>query len=113
MATTSQLHKAEWQHYFDRIARGLAGQRAEVDVSSLALGSQVAAAWLPLLGMSYEPRSDILAVMLEGLNHLIRHPVTVFVEVDFGQLVSMAVTDNDRVRHLIRLRAPLGLPGQG
>jgi len=113
MATTSQLHKAEWQHYFDRIARGLTGKRAEIDVESLDLGSQVEAEWLTLLGMSYEPRTDILSVMLEGLNHLIRHPTAVFVEVDFGQLVSVAVTDNDHVRHIVKLRDPLSLPGAG
>lgn len=113
MATTSQLHKAEWQHYFDRIARGLAARRAEIDLTSLHIGRQVAALSLPLLGIRYEPRSDILSVMLEGFNHLIRRPVTLLVEVDFGQLLSMAVTDTEQVRHLIRLRAPLALPGQG
>ena len=113
MATTSQLHKAEWQHYFDRIARGLSGKRAEIDVTSLALGSQVAAEWLPLLGISYEPRFDMLSVMLEGLNHLIRRPVAVYVEVDYGQLVSMAVMDHEQVRHIVKLRAPLNLPGYG
>jgi len=113
MATTSELQKAEWQHYFDRIGRGLAGKRAEIDVESLDIGSQVEAEWLTLLGISYEPKSDILSVMLEGLNHLIRRPTAVFVEVDFGQLVSLAVADTDKVRHIIKLRDPLSLPGAG
>jgi hypothetical protein len=113
MATTSELQKAEWQQYFDRIARGLVGKRAEIDVESLDIGSQVEAEWLTLQGISYEPREDILSVMLEGLNHLIRRPVSVFVDVEFGQLVSLAVTDNDKVRHIIKLRSALSLPGAG
>ena len=113
MATTSQLQKAEWQHYFDRIARGLTGKRAEIDVESLDIGSQVEAEWLTLLGISYEPKTDILSVMLEGLNHLIRRHIAVYVEVDFGHLVSLAVTDNDQVRHIVKLRDPLSLPVAG
>jgi hypothetical protein len=37
------LPKEEWQTYCDRISKGLAGQRAHIEVTGLALGDQVAA----------------------------------------------------------------------
>jgi Family of unknown function (DUF5335) len=40
------LAKAEWQSYCDRISKGLAGRRAEIEVTGLRIGDQVAAGFL-------------------------------------------------------------------
>jgi hypothetical protein len=38
-------------------------------ICGLALGDQIAANWLPLLGITYEPKDDLLEIALEGLDH--------------------------------------------
>jgi Family of unknown function (DUF5335) len=40
--------------------------RAEIEVASLALGDQVEAEWLPLLGIAYDPKDDLVQVALEA-----------------------------------------------
>ena len=60
------LSKPEWESYCDRISKGLVGKRAQIEVTSLALGDQIAAKWLPLLGITYDPKDDLLEIALEG-----------------------------------------------
>lgn len=107
--TVAKIDKAEWHSYFDRVSKELEGKNVEIDVEALSLGSQVEQEWIPLLGMTYEPRDDILSVMVEGLNHLIRSPRTVFVDIELGQVSSMEVVDGDDYRHILKLSDPLRL----
>jgi hypothetical protein len=56
----------------------LDGKRVEIEVDALAIGSQIEAEWLPVLGITYDPRDDIVEVALEGLDHMIHKPRDVF-----------------------------------
>ena len=59
-----KLGKAEWQRYFDRISKAVIGKRAEIEIASLALGDQIEAEWLPLIGIAYDRKDDILEIAL-------------------------------------------------
>ena len=39
-----------------------------------ALGDQIETEWLPLLGISHDPKGDILDIALEGVDHIIKAP---------------------------------------
>lgn len=107
--STKQLDKSEWQTYFDGMSKTLDGKQAEIEVDSLQLGQQLEAKWLPLLGISYDPKSDTVEIMVEGLDHRIQRPQSIFVEQDGMQLRSMEVVDSEDTRQIIRLREPLML----
>jgi hypothetical protein len=66
-----KLEKTEWRPFFDWVSKGLVGKRAEIEIASLSLGSQIEAEWLPLLGVSYDPKNDILEIAVDGLDHMI------------------------------------------
>ena len=104
------LAKPEWQSYCDRISKGLAGTRAQVEVTGLALGDQIAANWLPLLGITYEPKDDLLEIALEGLDHLIHKPREISVDDGPDGLKSMEIVDADQNRQIVKLMEPLMLP---
>lgn len=106
----SRLEKPKWHAYFDHISKVLDGKRAEIEVDALAIGSQIKAEWLPLLGISFDPEDDIVEVALEGLDHLIHKPRDVFVDQAAAALSSLEVIDDDDFRHIIKLRDPLMLP---
>ncbi len=106
----ARLDKRDWQAYFARLSKSLSGHAVEIDVESLAIGAQVAADWVDLLGISYDPRSDIVSVLVAGLDHMVRHPRDVFVDTALTGVTSMEVIDSDDIRHIIRLRNPLSLP---
>lgn len=111
MALT-QLAKPRWQDYFDRVSKTLGAKLVEIEVTGLGLGNQVQAEWLPLIGLTYDPKNDILAVALEGLQHNIQHPKQIHVEQDVETLYSIEVVDAGGEHHLLILKDPLRLPTQ-
>ena len=54
------LKKSEWHGYFDRVSRALLGKRAKIEVASLVLGDQIEAEWVPVLGITYDQKDDVL-----------------------------------------------------
>jgi hypothetical protein len=94
----------------DYISKTLVGKRAEIEVASLQVGDQIEAEWLPFLGIAYDHKSDLVEVLLEGLDHLIRKPVDIYIDVGPVGLSSLEVVDADDNREIIKLRDPLMLP---
>jgi hypothetical protein len=108
--TVRTLEKTEWLGYFDRMAKALLGKRAEIEVASLELGAQIEAEWVALLGVTYNPKNDVLEIALDGLDHLVPKPRQVYVDEGSAGLDSFEVINHTSVRHIVRLRAPLMLP---
>ena len=105
-----QVEKNNWKAFFDTLTRTLVGRRAEVEVASLDLGDQIEAEWLPLIGMAYDPKDDLIEVALEGLDHMILKPREVYVDFNVGGLIGLEVIDSDHVRQIIKLKDPVALP---
>lgn len=108
--TTVTLPKEDWEGFFDRVSKVLEGEQAEIEVAGLDLGDQLETEWVQLLGITYDPRDDLVEVALAGVDHLIRHPKRVAVEEEGVLIRSVLVEDGDGHEHIIRLRAPLALP---
>jgi hypothetical protein len=109
-----KLDKAEWPAVFTLISKNLAGSRTEIEVDSLNLGSQIEAEWLPLVGITYDHKDDVIDVALDGsdklIDHLIRQPREVFIDETPTELASLEIIDGDGARQIILLREPLLLP---
>jgi hypothetical protein len=104
------LPRTEWRRFFDRMSKPLLGKWAEVEVASLDLGDQITAEWIPLIGITYDSRDDLVDVALDRTNRLIRHPTAIIVEEAPTGLESVAVIDAEGARHFVKLREPLALP---
>lgn len=105
-----KLDEANWHTYFDRVSDLLVGKRAEVEVVSLGLGDQIEAEWLPLLGIVYDDKDDIIEIALEDLDHLIRSPREVYIDDSGIVLTSLEIVDADGNKQIVQLRDPLMLP---
>ena len=106
----TQLAKPQWQTYFDRVSKALGATRVQIEVTGLGLGDQVEADSIPLLGLSYDPKSDVFEVVAEGVDHLIRHPKQIHVDQEPGWLRSVEAIDAEDNHHIILLKSPLALP---
>lgn len=111
---TVKVDKAAWQKTFDQMSKSeLVGKQVEIEVTGLDIGDQIEQKWIQLLGITYDPKSDLVEILVEGLDHLIPKPREVWVDRGPVGLVSMEVIDADDVRQIIRLREPLMLPFSG
>jgi hypothetical protein len=105
-----KIDKPEWRVFFDWLSQGLFGARVEIEVASLDLGDQIEAEWLPLLGITYDHKDNLLEIALEGVDHLIRGPQEVWADLNVGEMMSFEVIDDRGVSQIIKLRQPLMLP---
>lgn len=104
------IPKDQWKAYCDSVTDALTGLRAEIEVLSLDLGDQIEAEWLPVFGITYDHKDDLLEVAVEGVDHLIRRPKELHVEEGSTGLDAILVIDQDSVRHVVRFKEPLMLP---
>ena len=110
MSSLRTIPKTDWRSFFDRMSQALLGKWAEIEVASMELGDNIVAEWVPMIGITYDSRDDLLDVALDRVDHLIRHPKEILVEEDENGLKSVAVLDGDGTRQIINLRTPLMLP---
>lgn len=104
-----KLERKDWSSFLDHLSKLCVGRQVEVRANSLALGDQIEARWLPLIGLTYDPKDDVIEVALEGLDHLIHRPRDVFVD-DGAGLTSVEIIDVDGVKQIIEFKEPLMLP---
>jgi hypothetical protein len=102
--------RSEWEPLLDRLSKALIGKRAEVEVAALQLGDQVAAEWLPLLGITYDRKDDLIEIALDGFDHLIQKPREVDLIQEGGQWSALRIVDAEGKQHIVRLKEPLMLP---
>jgi Family of unknown function (DUF5335) len=101
------LDKENWRAFFDFISKLFEGKQAEIEVTSLALGDQVEAEWLPLLGLVYDPKDDLVEVALDEVDHMIHKPREIYLDGGLGGLMSIAIIDAEGTQQIIKLRDPL------
>ena len=103
------LPRAEWRRYCDRISKTVAGRPAELDVSSLDLGDLIEVRWLPLFGIVFDARSDVLEIALDGVGHSILSPRQILLEETERGLVAVEIIAADDSVDTLRFREPLNL----
>jgi hypothetical protein len=109
MSTIRALPRAEWRSYCERISKQIAGGRVELDITSLDLGDRVEARWLPLQGVVFDARGDVLEVLLDGVGHSILAPRDVRLEETERGLVAIEIVAVDGTLEALRFRTPLRL----
>jgi hypothetical protein len=105
-----KLDRGEWLVFCARATRGLAGKRAEIEITSLSVGAQVEAKWLPFRGMAYDARNDTIEIALEGRDHRVRDVLELYVDEEPIGLTSFELVGRDGARQIVLLRDPLMLP---
>jgi Family of unknown function (DUF5335) len=108
--TIRKLEKQEWRPFFGAMSKLLDAKDAEVEVAALDLGDQTEAEWLPLLGISYDPRDDVIDIALDGLDHMISKPRDVYLDNGAAILSSIEIVDADGVKQIVKLKNRLALP---
>ena len=108
MGATKQIPRDEWQRYFDQVARRhLRGdtQTATLELVSAELGDQLEEALTPLIGLSYDPKSEAFEVILADRDHLVFHPSEIWVvEEDDGFVSALEVIYSDGTHEIMEIQ---------
>ena len=107
--TTHKLDKKQWRTFFDGISTMLEGKRAEIEVASHDFGVQIEAQWLPVMGVTYDTQQDAFDIALDGLDHVIFHPIELYAEFGLEGIESLAIVEQSAWQ-IVMLRMPLMLP---
>ncbi len=112
--TTQRIDKARLKDYFDHFSMIMPTELVEIEVAGLDLGDQIEAEWVPLSGISYDPKDDVVVVDLNDgqVQHSIRAPAEVTVEEDDGGIRSLSIRCGEGHLHVLRLKAPRALPAR-
>jgi hypothetical protein len=76
----------------------------------MGLGDRIAAEWIALLGISYDPKGDLVSIAAEGVEHLIYHPKQIHVDHEVDSLRSIEIIDVRGNHHIAQLKDALSLP---
>jgi hypothetical protein len=107
---TMDLDRDRWHAYFDDMARKARGNQVCLETASEGEASHRETDWLSLNGITYDPKSDVLEVLTDRLDHLILHPSTISIHYDGEGVRNVAVVDAEGNRQLIHLKQPAPLP---
>jgi len=103
-----KLEKEEWENYFNNFSRKFIKDKkteyAEIRVLSIESGDQPETQWIPLLGISYDDKDDLLEIAVDKLDHLIYHPDEIFVDENGDIITSLQITKKDGEKQIIELR---------
>jgi hypothetical protein len=104
------VEKTEWGQLLDRISKTLAASLVEVELDALDLGNQVEAEWLPLIGIAYDHKDDLIEIALKGLDHTIRRPRELYVDENNGRVECLGILDG--TTQIVQFKEPLLLPSR-
>lgn len=104
-----KLDTNQWDPYFRDFSKELIGEGrtdyAEIRVFSRDIGAQQETRWLPLQGITYDSKDNLLEITVDGLDHLIYEPREIYVdETTEGILTSMEVIRSDGTTEVIEVR---------
>ena len=105
-----KIDKSGWRAALDTLSKTLSGKQAEIEIAALSLGDQIAAEWVPLIGIAYDSKDDIVEVAVEGLDHIISRPRELRFRQQGGLVSALEIVDGDGVRNIVKFREPLMLP---
>ena len=102
------LDKKDWDKELAKLWKILDGREVEVEVEALNLGDQIEAEHVPLKGLSYDPKDDVVQVWVGDIDHLIHHPQKIMVVYDADErLIAIDITDAEGEQHLISTKEPV------
>lgn len=106
---SKKIAKKQWQKYFDTFSQKFLKddqpEYVEIQIISEEIGVQPETKWTILKGLTYDPKSDILEVQVENMEHNISHPEEIYVnEEENGWLTGMMVIQEGGEKNILDIR---------
>jgi hypothetical protein len=112
--TLRQIYRRDLGAYCDGLSERLASgrHRATIDIELKGMGRETAANARPMLGVSYDPKSNTIEVALEGLWHRVREPRGLYADERTEGVAAVEIVAHDGVRCVVHLDPPIPMETQ-
>jgi hypothetical protein len=109
-----KLEKAKWEEYFNNLSKRLKEEKAEVEVEAFGVFDHIEAEWLPIVGISYDPKDDIFSIYMENekgdnLDHIIHTPEEVDLEFQDDKLKAVEIMGGDGGKTVIKFKEAIAV----
>ncbi len=102
------IAKSQWKDYLDDLSKAIKDVPVEVEVEALGIFDKKEVEWLPLLGVSYDPKDDVVSILFEKLDHLVEDPQQIAVEKDNGSIKSIEIiSGQDAAKNVLKFKVPV------
>jgi hypothetical protein len=105
--TVRQLARDDWHPFLEELTRTVRGRQTRVEIGSADLGGQRLVENVPLLGLSYDTRGDMIEIEFEAIGHRVTAPTALFVDQMPNGVTGIEILGGDDVRTILRLKEPL------
>jgi len=102
--TIRRLERSDWMGFCAYASRGLVGRQTNIEVGSRKVGVQLEAHHLPLFGMTYDPKDDVLQLFVGNLRHRIWGLREFYVDDSRLGLVRLEIIAADGAREIVTMR---------
>ncbi|MDX1639813.1 MAG: DUF5335 family protein [Balneolaceae bacterium] len=104
-----KINRSDWQSFFDTFSKKFLKddqpEYAGIQILSEDIGAQPETGWLPLEGITYNPKDDLLDIRVEQLDRMILHPSEIYVDEDSqGWITSLEIVEKDGTKDIIEIR---------
>ena len=76
--TMQRVDKTGWVGFCNMLTAELRGKHAEIEAPTPAPGA--GGRWLRLVGVTYDPGSEVMEIVLDGFDHMVFHPRELYVD---------------------------------
>lgn len=102
------IEKERWQVYVDALSKAIQGNYVEIEIAGPIIGDQIEESWVPLSGLSYDPKEDVFFVHTDQFERAVHNPKEIVALHDEGMRVkSLVIKDAQGNVNTIKFRAPV------
>ena len=102
------IARSQWKDYFDDFSKAVKSVPVEVEVEGLGIFDKMEVEWLPLLGITYDSKGDVLSVLFEKLDHMVEKPGEIAVDKGDQGVTRIEITsEEDGAKTVLKFKAPV------
>lgn len=107
---TLTLQREDWKNILDHVSRERAACTITIEIIRENLGGHMKIAGIAFGGLSYDTKSNAIAIRAGAVERMIAHPAGVKITYQGMSVACMEVVEIGGSRHVITFAAPLDLP---
>ena len=99
----------EWEGFFDELWKKIKNldEKVEIEIVAPSVFEGEEGKCLKIIGLSYDPKDNVVSVACENIAHLIHNPQEISVYEEDGAIKQIRINDSSGAEHIIKFLVPI------